>query len=55
VETATGAVIAPAASQKKHFYARGAGPVPLVGAAEYGAFSKAITGSETAFALTQCT
>jgi len=51
-QTATGAVIAPAASTKKHFYARGAGPIPLVGAAEYGAFSKAITGSEGAFALT---
>jgi len=46
-----GAVVAPAAADKKHFYARGAGPIPLVGAAEYGAFSKAITGSESAFAL----
>jgi hypothetical protein len=34
----------------KAYYARGAGPLPLVGPADYGAFSKAATGSETAFA-----
>lgn len=32
------------------YYARGAGPLPLVGAADYVAFSKAATGSESAFA-----
>lgn len=56
VAAATTAVVAPVVGTNyataKHYYARGAGPIPLVGAAEYGAFSKAMTGSEGAFALT---
>lgn len=36
----------------KHYYARGAGPVPLTGASDYNAFSKAMLGDEGAFGLT---
>lgn len=51
-EKATGATLAaPLAAPFKSYYARGAGPSPLVGPADYNAFSRAVTGSEAAFAL----
>jgi hypothetical protein len=47
VDAAAGSLVQAAG---KAYYARGAGPLPLVGAADYVAFSKAATGSEAAFA-----
>ena len=40
------------AGGKKHYYSRGAGPMPLHGAADYSMFSRAMTGTESTFGLT---